>query len=71
MGVSKGLVYKRMGYEIRKVNGFEKLKFKYLLEDGMCEKSFALNVAQLAGISMDIVKRAEFVSEDLREVHTF
>lgn len=67
----QSLRYYQMGYEIKMVNGLERLRFKYTLEKGMCEKSFALNVAQLSGIEIDIIRNAEVISTKQREMHKF
>jgi DNA mismatch repair protein MSH6 len=40
------------------------LVFLYKLVDGVASGSFGTHVANLAGVPMDVVKRAEIVSED-------
>jgi len=42
-----------------------KLVFKYTLEEGICPKSYGMNVALMAGVPAKIVKRAEQISAEL------
>lgn len=45
----------------------EKIVFLYKLVEGICEKSFAFNVARMAGIPKDIVKNAQSITKMYRE----
>ena len=43
--------------------------FLYKLTEGICEKSFGMNVATMAGIPLEIVKRATVVAEEVEVTH--
>jgi DNA mismatch repair protein MSH6 len=45
-------------------HALHKLVFLYKLVDGVASGSFGTHVANLAGVPLDVVKRAEVVSED-------
>lgn len=61
------LAYKRMAYEVISDGDIiERLNFLYRLENGICDKSFALNAALMAGIDRKIVERAEAITASYR-----
>jgi DNA mismatch repair protein MSH6 len=64
---TKDIAFKRMAYRILQDNKIERLQFIYKMEDGLCEKSFALNVALLAGIDRGIIERADKITTDYRQ----
>jgi DNA mismatch repair protein MSH6 len=43
--------------------------FLYKLTKGICEKSFGMNVAMMAGIPMSVVERATQVAEEVEVSH--
>ncbi|KAI7900009.1 muts domain V-domain-containing protein [Cokeromyces recurvatus] len=45
------------------------ITFLYKLTPGICEKSFGMNVAMMAGIPMSIVERATEIAEETEKVH--
>ncbi len=45
----------------------DKLIFLYKLIEGVCESSFGLNVARIAGLPLEIVKKAKIKSEEFEK----
>jgi DNA mismatch repair protein MSH6 len=43
--------------------------FLYKLTSGICEKSFGMNVAMMAGIPRNVVSRASLVAEEAEATH--
>lgn len=43
--------------------------FLYKLTSGICEKSFGMNVAMMAGIPTDVITRAATVAEEVEVTH--
>jgi DNA mismatch repair protein MSH6 len=43
--------------------------FLYKLTSGICEKSFGMNVAMMAGIPSDVVTRATTIAEEVEVKH--
>jgi DNA mismatch repair protein MSH6 len=43
--------------------------FLYKLTSGICEKSFGMNVAMMAGIPSDVVTRATTIAEEVEVTH--
>lgn len=64
---AEDIAFKRMAFKILQESKIERLKFLYKIEDGLCEKSFALNVALLAGINKMIVMRADQITTAYRQ----
>ena len=61
--------FARMGYALENSpDGEQKMKFLYKIEQGLAEKSFAFNVAMIAGVPIEVVKRAEEISVEYRAV---
>ena len=50
--------WKKMDYKLMKFQNKERLIFLYKVVDGVCEKSFALNVARIAGLPEKIIENA-------------
>ena len=59
------LRWMKMGSKIVKFGQKEKIIFLYKIIDGISEKSFAINVAQIAGLPLEIIKSATKHLEDL------
>lgn len=49
----------------------EKVIFLYKLDKGVCPKSYGFNVAQLAGLSQDILNEAAEVSKRLELLNKY
>lgn len=60
------LCYKKMDY-ILVDEKQEKILFQYKMVDGICHKSFAFNVARLAGIPEEIIQQARQITDKYRE----
>ena len=60
------LVYKKMDYLLVEEKS-DRIIFLYKLAEGICEKSFAFNVARLSGISENIIKRAQNITAEYRK----
>lgn len=52
-----------MSYSIQEHDS-EQIHFLYQVSSGVCDKSFALNVARLAGVSSGVIKRAMEIAEN-------
>jgi DNA mismatch repair ATPase MutS len=52
------LRWMKMGSRITKFGSKEKIFFLYKIQDGISEKSYAINVAQIAGLPIEIIQSA-------------
>ena len=43
------------------------MTFLYKLVEGVCPKSYGMNVANMAGLPSDVIDRAESVARDFEE----
>ena len=64
------LRWMKMGSRIIKLGKKEKIIFLYKIMEGLSEKSFAINVAQIAGLPDFIIKRAQKHLKQLEENKT-
>ena len=61
------LVYNKMDYLLIEEET-DKIVFLYKLVEGICEKSFAFNVARIAGINEKIIEDAQAITAEYRKI---